>query len=72
MAGNPPRFHVAGMFGTPRIDEHRDDLWNHFYRGIIAFAFAAMAFGDDVLVSSIREYRDNFEAVSGKNSTERK
>ncbi|KKL85806.1 hypothetical protein LCGC14_1951040, partial [marine sediment metagenome] len=21
--GNPPKFHVAGMLGTPRIDEHR-------------------------------------------------
>ena len=69
--GNPPKFHVAGMHGTPRVNEHRDDLWNYFYRGIIAFAFAAMAFRDEVLVSSIREYRDQFEAVSGKKPAER-
>jgi len=68
--GNPPKFHVAGMLGTPRVNEHRDDLWNYFYRGIIAFAFAAMAFGDEVLVSSIREYRDQFEAATGKKSAE--
>jgi len=64
--GNPPKFHVAGLLGTPRIDEHRNDLWNYFYRGIIAFAFAAMAFGDEALVSSIRKYRDHFEGLSGK------
>jgi hypothetical protein len=29
--GNPPRFHVTGMLGTPRIDEHADDIWNYFF-----------------------------------------
>ena len=24
--GNPARFHVRGMHGTPRQDEHRDDF----------------------------------------------
>ena len=72
--GNPPKFYVAGMLGTPRINEHRDDLWNYFYRGILAFSFAAMAFGDEVLVDRISEYRDHFMAVSGKshNSIDRK
>ncbi len=70
--GNPPKFHVTGMLGTPRIDVHKDDLWNYFYRGIIAFAFAGMAFGDEGLVSSIRKYRDHFEEVSGKKMSESK
>ncbi len=65
--GNPPRFHVSGMIGTERQDEHRDDLWNYFYRGIIAFAFVAKAFGDEELFDSIRKFKDDFEKHSGKN-----
>lgn len=30
--GTPGRFHVTGMLGTPLESEHRDDLWNYFYR----------------------------------------
>lgn len=65
--GSPERFHVRGMQGTPRIDEHLEDLWNYFYRGIISFAMAAKAFGAEELFNSIREYRDHFEKLSGKN-----
>jgi BrnA antitoxin of type II toxin-antitoxin system len=64
--GNPPRFHVSGMLGTPRIEGHSQDLWNYFYRGIIAFALAAKAFGDDALFESIRRYRDDFETQANK------
>jgi hypothetical protein len=63
--GNPPHFHVRGMLGTSRIEEHKEDLWNYFYRGIIAFAFAAKAFGDDTLFDSLRKYRDDFAKHSG-------
>lgn len=58
---------MSGMLGTPRHTEHRADLWNYFYRGIIAFGFAAKAFGDDQLFSSIRDFSDEFARISGKN-----
>lgn len=64
--GTPPRFHVNGMLGTPREEEHRDDLWNYFYRSVISFAFAAKAFGDDALFESIRTYADDFAQQVGK------
>ncbi|WP_133716734.1 hypothetical protein [Methylocaldum gracile] len=64
--GNPPRFHMRGMLGTPRHATHRADLWNYFYRGIIAFGFAAKAFGDDQLFSTIRNFADEFARISGK------
>ena len=64
--GNPPQFHVSGMRGTPLFADHQDDLWNHFYRGICAFGFAAKAFGDDILLSSIQHYRDEFARQSGR------
>jgi hypothetical protein len=47
-----------------------DDLWNYFYRGILAFAYAAKAFGDEALFSKIREYHSHFEALSGKSEAE--
>lgn len=63
--GNPPAFYMRGMLGTPRHVEHRADLWNYFYRGIIAFGFAAKAFGDDELFATIREFSDEFACISG-------
>lgn len=64
--GDPPRFHVSGMRGTSRFSEHQHDLWNYFYRGICSFGFAAKAFGDDALFSSIQRYRDEFAKRSGR------
>ena len=54
------------MLGTPRHVEHRADLWHYFYRAIIAFSFAAKAFGDDELFATIREFADEFARISGK------
>lgn len=62
---DPPRFHMRGMLSTPRHNEHRADLWNYFYRGVIAFGFAAKAFGDDSLFTTIRNFADNFVRISG-------
>ncbi len=63
--GNPPRFHLSGMKGTERHDEHRDDLWNYFYRGILAFSFAAKAFGADTMFESISAFANNFSRHAG-------
>ncbi len=65
--GDPPRFHMTGMRGTPRHDEHRADLWNYFYRGIIAFGFVAKAFGDSALFDKIYNFSREFAERSGKN-----
>lgn len=59
--GEPPFFHMSGMLGTERHDEHRADLWNYFYRGTCAFAFAAKAFGDLDLFNKIHAFAVHFE-----------
>ena len=64
--GNPPRFHVAGMRGTPLYADHQNDLWNYFYRGIGSFGFAAKAFGADALCLNIQRYMDDFAKESGR------
>ena len=63
--GNPPRFHTSGVFGTYRHDEHREDFWNCFYRGILSFAIVAKAFGDDALSANIRDFGKKFALANG-------
>ncbi|WP_397409812.1 hypothetical protein [Polaromonas sp.] len=65
--GKPPKFHLRGMLGTQRHKEHRADLWNYFYRGIIAFAFVARTFDDEPLFAKIHHFLREFERLSGKN-----
>jgi hypothetical protein len=65
--GDPLIFHMRGMLGTERHEEHRADLWNYFYRGMSAFAFAARAFGDNELFNEIYAFVKEFEQVSGEN-----
>lgn len=43
--GNPAKFHMNGMLGTEIHQHHEEDIWNYFYRGIMAFAFAAKLLG---------------------------
>lgn len=63
--GASPRFHMRGMHGTERQAEHRADLWNYFYRGIMACCFTAKAFGDEELFISIRDFEAEFLRVTG-------
>lgn len=65
--GSPPQFHIDGMNGTPRIEEHVGDAWNYFYRGLLSAAFVAKAFGDGELVESLYRHIGQFEIASGTN-----
>lgn len=64
--GNPPFFHLRGMSGTSLASEHREDLWNCFYGGIISFACTAKAFGDEALCQSVLVYMRNFAQANGE------
>ncbi|WP_245637217.1 hypothetical protein [Burkholderia singularis] len=59
--GQPSRFHMEGMRGTPFWSDHAADVWNYMYRAIISFAMAARAFGDDALFAKIHAYSKDFE-----------
>lgn len=65
--GNPPHFHVEGMRGTQRHGEYWADLWNYYYRSILAFGMSAKAFGDEELFDQIRDFAVKFEAAKTKN-----
>ncbi|MEX1222410.1 MAG: hypothetical protein WEA82_09905 [Idiomarina sp.] len=63
--GDPPRFHMKGLGGTLRHAEHRADLWNNFYRGILSFAFAVKAFGDEEVFNTLKNFAADFLRDSG-------
>lgn len=67
VGGNPPRFHIHGMAGTPRHEDHRYDLYNPFFRAILSFAIVAKAFGDEELLQSLSAYHLEFDKLSGRN-----
>ena len=64
--GEPPRFHVRGLKGSPLYDDHAYDLWNYFYRSACTFAIAAKAFGDDPLFARIQKFTNDFAKASGR------
>lgn len=69
--GNPPRFHIHGMGGTSRYEDHRYDLYNPFFRAIIALAVVAKTFGDEELFRSLQAYHLEFDKLSGRNNAYR-
>lgn len=69
--GVPPRFHIRGMLGTPRIKEHVEDAWNYFYRGLLSVTGVAKALGDKPLVDNLYAYIAKFENASNTNFSDR-
>ena len=59
--GSPPQFHMAGMLGTVREQEHGEQFWNYVYRSICTFGMATRAFGDSAAALKIRQFADEFE-----------
>lgn len=64
--GQPPKFHIKGMLGTPRIKEHADDLWNYMYRTYVSHILVAKALGADRHVEIMTKYLRRFEDNAGK------
>ena len=63
--GSPARFRIEGMNGTGREGEFARDAWNYYYRGLVATAAVAKAFGDGSLTESLIKYIQRFESESG-------
>lgn len=64
--GHPPSFHTNGMPGTSRQEEHDEDLWNQYYRGILLMAQTATAFGDQTLQDQLIAFARQFAASAGQ------
>ena len=63
--GDPPRFHLAGMLGTPRQQQYEDDALHYFYRGLVTVMYAALAFKEKDLVDRLYVFRESFEKAVG-------
>jgi hypothetical protein len=61
--GYPPKFHLNGMLGTPRMEEHANDLRNYFCRALMAMALASHAFGDREDFRNLREMVKLYETL---------
>lgn len=68
--GEPPRFHLHGMVGTPRMDDAIHDAWNYFYRALMAFTAVAKAFGDLPMVEHLFRAISKFLMDSGSRGAE--
>jgi hypothetical protein len=69
--GLPPRFHISGMLGTPHEYDHRRDIWNYFYRGLLSFYEVALVLKEHNLGEEIRKFSIAFEKAAGKDYTKR-
>lgn len=64
--GSPPKFNLSDALQSPLYEDHVEDMLNYFYRGILAFAFTAKAFGNEQLFPDIFEYSKEFANKSGR------
>jgi len=64
-SGNPPHFHTKGMLGTPRMEEHADDLWNYMYRSFLSHIAVAKALGAEKHVEILNQHKLKFERNAG-------
>lgn len=66
--GEPPIFHLYGSKDSPLFEDHEADLINYFYRGILAYAVSAKAFGNDKLFEDLQRFSLAFAKRSGRES----
>jgi hypothetical protein len=59
--GDPPRYHVAGMLGTPRQKGIEKQALHYFYRGLASVMYAATCMKEIDLVKELYAFRDHFE-----------
>jgi hypothetical protein len=68
--GDPPRFHVSGMQGTPRIPEFEEDAWNYHYRALLSIMMVALSFKQHELLKELYAFRGYVEQKSRRTEWE--
>lgn len=68
--GNPGRYHLSGMVGTPRIDEFTNNAWDYFYRGLLSFMMVALTFKEEDMLRSLYKFRAYVEERSQRTEWE--
>lgn len=60
---DPPSYLLGGMLESPLYSDHKADLWNYMYRGLVASTFMARLFGDEALWNTRFRSVKSFEKV---------
>ena len=60
---DPPLYRLAGQIHSPLYQDHVNDLWNYYYRGLIAIPYMAKAFGNEQLGEESLKSLRAFEKV---------
>jgi len=68
--GFPPRYHMAGMLGTPRISEWKQQLVTYVYRAIIVTELIAKLLGAKSNEQTIRQLLIEYETITECKPTE--
>jgi hypothetical protein len=64
--GEPPRFHLNGLLGTPLIEEHEEDGWNYAFRTLQAHQLAALTLQDEQLAHELGDAVQAFQRSTGR------
>lgn len=65
VGGNPLRYFLSGMAGTPRQSEFTYNYWDYAYRGLISVVLAAKVLGEAEIVDKGYKFIAHFEKVTG-------
>jgi hypothetical protein len=63
--GDPPRYHLCGICGTPRIEDLTSNYWCYVYRGITVTQVVATSFGEVELALRLYALGEDFRRASG-------
>jgi hypothetical protein len=66
--GSPPRFHLAGLLGTPLMHEHTEDSWNYVFRTLQTVGVGAAALGEEELFERVKAQVKEFQFSTGRSA----
>jgi hypothetical protein len=64
--GTPLKFQTSGKAISPLLGDHKDDLFNNFFRAIHSFSFAAMMLRQYEIFDQLSRYSKQFAVEQGK------
>ncbi|MFC6439428.1 hypothetical protein [Bowmanella sp. JS7-9] len=64
--GTPLKFQTTGNATSPFYEDHKDDLFNNFFRAIHSFGFASMMLRQNELFDQLLSYSKQFAVEQGK------
>jgi hypothetical protein len=67
--GNPPTWRLQGNVGSRLHMDHLSDIRNQYFRGLTAFAIAALLFDQPVLFKNLMEFAESFRASAATETT---